>query len=55
MNQNVELFSETEIVTFQHNLAGLRYTCASGLEACGCHSGRSLLVSNVMEVLGWRS
>jgi hypothetical protein len=54
-NQSVELFSETEIVTFQHNLSGLRYTCASGPEACGCRSGRSLLVANVMEVLDRRS
>jgi len=35
------------MVPFQHNLPGLRYTCASGPEACGCHSGRSLLVASV--------
>ena len=35
------------MVTFQHNLPGLQYTCASGLEACGCRSGRSLLVASV--------
>jgi len=29
------------------NLPGLRYTCASGPEACGCRSGRSLLVASV--------
>ena len=44
-NKNIGLFSETEI--FQHNFPGLRYTCASGPEACGCRSGRSLLVASV--------
>jgi hypothetical protein len=32
-NKNIDLFSETENVTFQHNLPGLRYTCASSPEA----------------------
>ena len=41
----MNIFSET--VTFQHNFPGLRYTCASGPEACGCRSGRSLLVASV--------
>ena len=45
--KNIDLFSETEFVTFQHNLPGLRFTCASGPEACGCRSGRSLLVASV--------
>jgi len=35
------------MVTFQHNLPGLQYTCASGPEACGCRSGRSLVVASV--------
>jgi len=34
VEQNIDLFSKTEIVTFEHNLPGLRYTCASGPEAC---------------------
>ena len=46
-NKNIDLFSETEIVTFQHNLPGLRYACAKGPEACRCHSGRNLLVASV--------
>ena len=46
-NKNTDLLSETEIVTFQHNLPGLRYNCASGPEACGCRSGRSHLVASV--------
>jgi hypothetical protein len=36
-----------EIFTFQHNFPGLRNTCASGPKACGCLSGRSLLVASV--------
>ena len=47
IEKNIDLFSETEIVTFQHNLPGLQYTRASGPEACGCRSGRSLLVASV--------
>jgi len=35
------------MVTFQHNLPGLQYTCAIGPVACGCRSGRSLLVASV--------
>jgi len=46
-NKNIDLFSETETVTFQRNLAGLRYACASGPEAYGCRSGRSLMVASV--------
>jgi len=45
--KKIDLFPETEIVTFQQNLPGLRYTCASGPEACGCRSERSLLVANL--------
>ena len=41
------LFSKTEIVAFQHNLPGLRYTRASGPEGCGCRLGRSILVASV--------
>ena len=41
------MFSETEIATFQHNIPGLRYTCARGSEACSCRLGRSPSVASV--------
>ena len=47
IKKTIDLFFATEIVTFQNNLPGLRYTWASGPEACGCRSGRSLLVASV--------
>ena len=46
-NKKIDLFSKTEIVTFQYNLPGVQYTCTSSPEACGCCSGRSLLVTSV--------
>jgi hypothetical protein len=45
-NKKIDLFSETEIVTCQHNRPGLQFTCASGPGACGCRSGRSLVVDS---------
>jgi hypothetical protein len=45
--KSFDVLSESEIITFQHNLSVLRYNCASGLEACGSRTGQSVLVASV--------